>query len=84
MDFNKNPTNCAQNMGLDMKKINDCSNGPRGTILQLEAEEFSRHIIGKSAFVPTIVFQGTYKAGDHWGAIEDFETVAKAQMQKSL
>lgn len=82
MDFNKNPPNCAQNMGLDMTKVNDCTNGPRGTKLQLEAEEFSRHIIGKSAFVPTIVFQGAYKAGDQWGAIEDFETVVKEQLKK--
>jgi hypothetical protein len=80
MDFAKNPSNCAQNLGLDMGKVNDCADGERGTQLQLEAEERSRDAIAKSGFVPTIVFNNQYKAGDFWASLDDFEGVVNDKL----
>lgn len=61
MDYTKNPSNCAQNLGLDMQKVNSCTNGEKGTELQLQAEEYSRATIARSGFVPTIVYNHQYK-----------------------
>ncbi|CRK98818.1 CLUMA_CG012048, isoform A [Clunio marinus] len=77
MDFQKNARNCAQNMGLDMNKIDDCTKSQYGTNLQIQAERFSSPIISKSNFVPTIVYNGIYKAGDHWASLDDFSGVLK-------
>lgn len=81
MDFSKNAYNCAQNLGLDMTKVNDCVNGEKGTELQLEAEEYSRDIINRSGFVPTIVYNSKYQAGDFWASLEDFEGVVNDRLQ---
>lgn len=81
MDFSKNPSNCAQNLGIDMNKINQCVNGGRGIKLQLEAEEYSKGIISRSGFVPTIVYQKVYKAGDFWASLEDFSGVVEDQLK---
>lgn len=81
MDHHKDPNNCAKNLGLDMNKVNECNNGARGIELQLEAEEKSQKIIETSGFVPTIVYNGKYKAGDLWESLEDFEGVAKGKIQ---
>lgn len=83
MDFNRNPQNCAKNLGLDANKISICYDGERGTQLQLEAEEYSREIIAASGFVPTIVYNRKYKAGEFWESLEDFENVASNKI-KSL
>jgi hypothetical protein len=80
MDSYKNPANCAQNLGLDMSKVNSCANGEKGTQLQLEAEEKSRGIIGRSGFVPTIVYKSQYKAGDFWASLDDFEGIVSDQL----
>lgn len=81
MDFSKNSRNCAQNLGLDMKKINECETGEKGIALQLEAESFSQDIIARSGFVPTIVYGRKYKAGDFWASLEDFENIVHDQLQ---
>jgi Gamma interferon inducible lysosomal thiol reductase (GILT) len=75
MNFLNSASNCAKNQGLDMNKVNQCANGERGNVLQLEAEEFSRSIIARSSFVPSIVYSGVFKAGDNWASLEDFESV---------
>lgn len=75
MDFQKNPTNCAQNMGLDMTKVNQCVSSDRGTQLQLKAEQDSKDVIGRSGFVPTIVYNKQYSAGDFWASLDDFGAV---------
>jgi hypothetical protein len=80
MDFSKNPSNCAQNLGLDMNKVNNCANGEKGTSLQLKAEEYSKDVIGRSGFVPTIVYKNQYKAGDFWASLEDFEGIVGDQL----
>lgn len=80
MDFNKNPSNCAQNLGVDLVKVNLCNNGERGIQLQLEAEKASTDIIAASGFVPTIVYGKTYRASDFWESLEDFEGVAKRKI----
>lgn len=54
MDFSKSPTNCAQNIGVDLNRVNQCVEGERGVQLQLNAEKFSFPFIQKSAFVPTV------------------------------
>lgn len=81
MDFSKNPNNCAQNLGLDMNKVNECVNGEKGIALQLKAEEDSKNIIAASGFVPTIVYQNRYQAGDFWASLEDFEGVVKDRLE---
>lgn len=81
MDYSKNPSNCAQNIGLDMNKINSCANGKKGIELQLKAEEFSKQYIERSSFVPTIIFNGQYQAGAFWASLEDFEGVVEDQIK---
>jgi Gamma interferon inducible lysosomal thiol reductase (GILT) len=54
MDFSKNPTNCAQNLGIDLNKISECTNGNKGLELQLKAEKDSSPVISRSFFVPTV------------------------------
>lgn len=65
-----------------MNKINECANGEKGLQLQLEAEEYSKNIISRSGFVPTIVYQGQYKAGDFWASLEDFKGVINDRLQQ--
>lgn len=81
MDKLKNPSNCAQNLGLDMNKINNCAHGQKGIQLQLEAEKFSHDIISRSGFVPTIVYHRRYRASDFWASLEDFEGVIRDQLE---
>lgn len=80
MDFSKNPSNCARNMGLDMMKIAQCENGPLGTQLQLEAEKATESVISRSNFVPTIRYQNDFKAGEFWDSLENFETVVRDKL----
>lgn len=82
MDFAKNPSNCAQNLGLDLSAINSCFNGPEGTSLQLKAEEDSKNIIRRSQFVPTIVYQKNYKTGDFWASLDDFESIVGERLNQ--
>lgn len=81
MNFVNTAANCAQNLGLDVGKINQCVNGERGKILQLEAEKFSKNVIARSGFVPSIVYDGVFKAGDNWASLEDFEAVVNDKLQ---
>jgi hypothetical protein len=81
MDFSKNPSNCASNLGLNLNKINECANGEKGIELQLEDEKKSADIINRSGFVPTIVYQQNYRAGDFWASLEDFEGVIRDRLQ---
>lgn len=83
MDFLKNPSNCAQNLGLDMNKVNQCVNGEKGIELQLEAEENSREIIGRSGFVPTIIYNKQYNAGHFWDSLENLEGVVEEKLEDS-
>ena len=80
MEFGKNAGICAQNLGLDLIKINTCTESEKGTKLQLEAEEYSKNVINKSGFVPTIVYNHYYKAGDFWASLDDFEGVINDQI----
>ena len=81
MDFSKSSSNCAQNLGLDMNKVNECANGERGNSLQLQAEEFSKDIIARSGFVPSIVYGGVFKTSDNWASLEDFEAIVNDKYQ---
>lgn len=81
MDFTKDPSNCASNLKLDLKAINECANGDRGTKLQLEAENYSRDIIGASGFVPTITFGQQYNARSQRSSLDNFYQVVKEHLQ---
>lgn len=54
MDFSKNPSICAQNLGVDLRHVNECAQGNKGIQLQLKAEKDSAPIIQRSYFVPTV------------------------------
>lgn len=81
MDFLKIPSNCAVNLKLDLKAIELCYTGDRGTQLQLEAEKYSRDIIGKSGFVPTITYAQQFNARSQRSSLDSFYEVVKEQVQ---
>ncbi|KAG5681785.1 hypothetical protein PVAND_011193 [Polypedilum vanderplanki] len=80
MDFSKNPFNCAQNMGIDLIKINECTNGEKGIQLQIDAEKYSTPHIRRSGFVPTITYNNKYNSIDFWDSLDDFESVVTQKL----
>ena len=84
MDFTKIPSNCATNLNLDLKAIEICYNGERGTQLQLEAENYSKDIIDKSRFVPTITYGQQYNARTQRSSLDSFHEIVKEHLQAYL
>jgi len=82
MDFLKIPSNCATTLGLDLKAIENCYNGERGIKLQLEAEKFSKDIIEKSGFVPSITYGHKYNARSQRSSLDSFHEIVKEHLQK--
>lgn len=81
MDFLKIPSNCANSLNLDIKAIETCVNGERGTQLQLEAENYSKDIIGKSGFVPTITYGRQFNARNQRSSLDSFYEIVKEHLQ---
>lgn len=82
MDFLKIPSNCASSLGLDLKAIEKCYSGERGTKLQLEAESFSKDVIEKSGFVPSITYGHKYNARNQRSSLDNFHEIVKEHLQK--
>ncbi|XP_070500843.1 GILT-like protein 1 [Chironomus tepperi] len=81
MDFTKNPQNCAKNIGVNFKKVNECMTSNKGIQLQLKAEQDSTGIIRRSGFVPTIVYNGVYNGNDFWDSLDDFDSIVSNKLR---
>lgn len=81
MDFLKIPTSCARNIGLGLEEIQQCTEGERGTKLQLDAEKYSRSIIERSGFVPSVTYGQKYSARSQWSSLEGFKEIVEEHLE---
>ena len=65
MDFSKNPSNCAKNIGVNLNKVDECMRSNKVVQLQLKAEQESEGIIKRSGFVPTVNFNNPLASKSH-------------------
>lgn len=71
---------CAENVGLVFADVEACAKGPRGTELQLKAQEKTAPIIEESKHVPTIRYNNIYNETEYAQSLIDFKGVAQKKI----
>ena len=67
---------------MDPAKVDECLTKGQGMRLQIEAEKFSENIIGKTNFVPTIIFDSTFDRQVFHSALYEFRSLVEEVVQR--